>query len=252
MADEALREMERGILGDIWTTNEPYETLRRLCDEVGHRYAGSPSEKAGAQFLKAKMEEYGLQNVRLEEFPVAGWERGSAALALVEPVQRDFSCVAMPYCPSADITAELLDVGEGELADFERLGEQVRGKVVISAAETQQGRRTQEPPHRQVRLGRSERGALAYIYINQNPGLLHITGSITGRNPKGGSAADREAPIPGVGVSLRGRLGHPAADATQRRQRQSPPASSPTAPSTAPARTSSARSSALSIPTRSC
>ena len=31
--------------------------------------------------------------------------------------------------------------------------------------------------------------------------MLHITGSITGRNPAGDSAADREAPIPAVGVS---------------------------------------------------
>ncbi|MEX2314864.1 MAG: M28 family metallopeptidase, partial [Thermomicrobiales bacterium] len=46
-----------------------------------------------------------------------------------------------------------------------------------------------------------ERGALAYIYINQNPGMLRITGSITGRNPGGNTATDREAPIPGVGVS---------------------------------------------------
>jgi aminopeptidase YwaD len=200
MANERFREMERQIIGDIWTTNESYEVLRQLCDDIGHRFGGSESERAGAEFLMSRMEAYGLQNVRVEEFPMAGWERGSAALTLIAPVEKDFSCVAMPYCPAADITAELIDVGEGELADFERLGDAVRGKIVISAAET--NKPGERKSHRTDKFGWAiERGALAYIYVNQNPGMLRITGSITGRNPGGNTAADREAPIPGVGVS---------------------------------------------------
>ena len=200
MANSDLTSIEREILGDIWTTSEPYDVLREICDDIGHRYAGSESEKQGAEFLRRKMEEYGLDNVRMEEFRMAGWERGSASLRLIEPVEREFSVISMPYCPAADITAELLDVGEGELADFERLADQVKGKIVISAAET--NKPGERGSHRTDKFGWAvERGALAYIYINQNPGMLHITGSITGRNPGGDTAADREAPIPGVGVS---------------------------------------------------
>ncbi|HQX62521.1 MAG TPA: aminopeptidase, partial [Thermomicrobiales bacterium] len=200
MANDRQRAIERAILGDIWTTNEPYEVLRELCDDIGHRYAGSESEKQGAEFLKRKMEDYGLQNVRLEEFQMAGWERGSASLTLVEPVERSYSCVAMPYCPAADLTAEVIDVGEGEEADFERAGADVRGKIVISAAET--NKPGERKSHRTDKYGWAvERGAAGYIYINQNPGMLHITGSITGRNPAGDRAVDREAPIPAVGVS---------------------------------------------------
>jgi Iap family predicted aminopeptidase len=200
MPDASYREMERGILGAIWTSNESFETLRELVDDIGHRFGGSESERRGAEFLAGKMRDYGLQNVRVEEFPMAGWERGSASLTLTAPVERAFSCVAMPYCPAADFEAELLDVGEGEKADFERLAEQVRGKIVISAAET--NKPGERKSHRTDKfVWAIERGALGYIYINQNPGMLHITGSITGRNPGGDRAVDREAPIPGVGVS---------------------------------------------------
>ena len=136
MASDDFRDLERAIIGNIWTTDEPYRVLRELCDDIGHRFGGSESERLGAEFLRDKMLAYGLENVRIEEFSMAGWERGSAALHLVSPVERDYSCVAMPYCPSADFTAELLDVGEGELADFQRLADQVPGRVVISAAET--------------------------------------------------------------------------------------------------------------------
>lgn len=197
---DATRDMERGIIGEIWTSDAAYTTLRELCDDIGHRYAGSESERRGAAFLRERMRAYGLQNVRLEEFPVAGWERGSAALRLVTPVERDYSCVAMPYCPATDITAELLDVGDGELEDFERLSDQVAGKIVISAAEKDKDSRRSS--HRNDKYGWAvERGAVGYIFVNQNPGLLHITGSLTGRVPGGIEAAEREAPIPGVGVS---------------------------------------------------
>ena len=82
MAGDELRELERAILGDIWTTDEPYRVLRELCDNIGHRFGGSESERQGAEFLRDKMLAYGLQNVRIEEFPMAGWERGAASLRL--------------------------------------------------------------------------------------------------------------------------------------------------------------------------
>ncbi|HUZ02135.1 MAG TPA: M28 family peptidase [Thermomicrobiaceae bacterium] len=200
MANGELNALDRHILGEIWTSDEAYRNLAYLCDDVGHRFAGSPSEHAGAQFLLGKMREYGLANVRLEEFPMASWERGSCTLRLTAPVAREFSAIAMPFCPSADIEAEVVDVGEGELPDFERLGAAIAGKIVLTDAET--NRPGERKSHRNDKFGWAvERGALAVVYMNQNPGLLHITGSITGRNPGGSSAADREAPIPGIGIS---------------------------------------------------
>lgn len=200
MADNDFRTLEQALLGDIWTTDEPYRVLRELCDDIGHRFGGSDSELAGAEYLRDKMLAYGLQNVRIEEFPVAGWDRGSAALKLVSPVERDYSCVAMPYCPSADLEAELLDVGDGELADFQRLADQVPGRIVISAAET--NRPGERGSHRNDKYGWAvQHGAAAHIFVNQNPGMLHITGSIAGPGQGGTQGAEREAPIPGVGVS---------------------------------------------------
>lgn len=200
MNEAEIREMEKEVLATIWTSNEAYEALRQLCDDIGHRFGGSESERQGAEFLKAKMEEYGLDNVRIEEFPMATWERGPAKLTLIEPVEREFSCISLPYCPAADLTGDLIDVGDGEEDDFERLGDAVAGKIVISAAET--NRPGERGSHRTDKYRWAhERGAIGYIYVNQNPGLLHITGSLRGRNPQGTTAEDREAPIPAIGVS---------------------------------------------------
>ena len=200
MVDERLRAMDRHILGEIWTSDEAWRNLAYLCDDIGHRFAGSDSERAGAEFLAAKMREYGLQRVRLEEFPMASWERGECSLRLTAPVERDFPAIAMPYCPSADIEAEVIDVGEGELPDFERLGAQIAGKIVLTDAET--NRPGERKSHRTDKfIWAIERGAVGVVFMNQNPGLLRITGSITGRNPRGDAPEDREAPIPGIGIS---------------------------------------------------
>ncbi|MDI3342090.1 MAG: M28 family peptidase [Sphaerobacter sp.] len=200
MLDERLRAMDRHILGEIWTSDAAWRNLAYLCDDIGHRFAGSASERAGAEFLAAKMREYGLERVRLEEFPMASWERGECHLRLTAPLERELSAIAMPYCPSADIEAEVIDVGEGELPDFERLADQIPGKIVLTDAET--NRPGERKSHRTDKFAWAiERGAVVCVFMNQNPGLLRITGSITGRNPQGTSPEDREAPIPGIGIS---------------------------------------------------
>ena len=111
----------------------------------------------------------------------------------------------MPYCPTAEIEADVIDVGEGELPDFERLADKISGKIVLTDAETNSP--GQRKSHRNDKFAWAiERGALACVYINQNPGMLHITGSITGRVPGGSSAAEREAAIPGIGISYEGGM----------------------------------------------
>ena len=76
MADSA-RDIERHVLGNIWTSGEIYESLLYLCDDLGSRFGGSESEHKAAEFLQQKMKTTGLKNVHLEEFPVYTWERGS-------------------------------------------------------------------------------------------------------------------------------------------------------------------------------
>ena len=189
-------DAERQLIGDIWTSDEPYQNLLWLCDEIGNRWAGSASEHAAGEFIRDKLIAYGLQNVRLEPVEFGAWERGEASLRMTAPVSKAFSCIALPYCPAGEIEAELIDVGEGEEEDFARLGDAVRGKIAISAAETNPaGRPNGKASHRTDKLARAvAAGAIGFVFVNQNPGMLHITGGIGG---PGGTPA----PIIGVGVS---------------------------------------------------
>lgn len=187
---------EKQLIGDIWTTDEPYKNLAELTDGFGSRWAASESEHQAGEFIAEKLKSYGLENVRLEPVPFGGWTRGETSLALTAPVERSFSAIALPYCPAGEIEAELIDVGNGEEEDFARLGEAVRGKIAILAAETNAaGERGKKLAHRtdKLRFG-VDAGVAGMIYVNQNPGLLHISGSI-------GSPGGKPAPIIAIGTS---------------------------------------------------
>lgn len=196
-----LGAIERHILAEVWTSDEIYRNLVHLCDDLGNRFGGSESEHAAAEFLRSKMVEYGLQNVHLEEFPTYTWERGECQLDVTAPVEKSLSAIAMPYAGSGEFRGALIDVGQGEQADFDRLGDEVRGKIVLTDAETHT-QQTQRPIHRTDKFRWAvEAGATACIFVNRNPGLLHITGALYARKPGSPDDADHEAPIPGIGVS---------------------------------------------------
>jgi aminopeptidase YwaD len=187
----ALAEAERSVIGEIWTSNRAYENLVYLCDFVGNRWAGSDSERAGAAYLQAKAREYGVQDVRLQEFQHNGWTRGATRLEITAPVQREVAAIALPYTPAAELEAEAIWVGQGEEEDFKRLEGQLAGKIVLSAAESTPGA-GQRSSHRREKFGRAiAAGAAAFLFVNQNAGMMAITGAL---------AAGFPAEIPGLGL----------------------------------------------------
>jgi Iap family predicted aminopeptidase len=192
-----LSAIDRHIIGETWTTDEMWRNLLHLCDDLGHRFGGSPSEHAAAEFLLEKMRAYGLTNAHLEEFPVYTWERGSCELTVTEPDTRALTAISMPYTGSGTFEGVLIDAGGGEREDYERLGDVVRGNIVLTDAETE----TRSHRTDKYRWAH-EAGAIAVVFLNRNPGLLHITGALYAQTPGGESDADHEAPLPGIGITF--------------------------------------------------
>ena len=95
----------------------------------------------------------------------------------------------------AQSRAELCSVGAGEADDYQAAGDddgRLQGKVVLCAAESSDPS-GQPPSHRRLKYGRAvTAGAAAFLYFNQNPGGLAVTGSLATRKP---------APIPGLGLA---------------------------------------------------
>lgn len=191
-------DLARAIAGEAWTSEGAYDTLRELCDRFGHRFAGSPGEAAAADYMAGRFRAAGLSNVHHERFGYLGWVRGSDRIDVLAPVTATVRGLALPYCPAGEWEAEVRSVGDGEADSYAAAGASdgaLRGAIVLSAAETT-GSIGRPSSHRRDKYMRAvQAGAAAFLYVNQNPGDMPVTGGLEG----GGS---HPAPIPGLSLGF--------------------------------------------------
>jgi aminopeptidase YwaD len=193
---------DRQILGDAYTSTAAMDNLIVLCDEFGSRFGGTEGERRAAQFLKAKMEEYGLSDVRLEPVEYVGWTRGEARLEIVHPVEKTVPCISLPHSPPTQMEGAILDMDDGAPKDFDTRAEEIRGKIVMTTSEANP-KNSKRWIHRSEKYGRAlMAGAIGFIYVNHYPGYGPVTGGI-GRalTLSAGHYDYRAGPIPGISLS---------------------------------------------------
>ena len=186
-------EIEKQVIGEIWTSPEVYTNVERLCD-FGSRFSWTESERLARDFIRDKFTECRLKNVRLATFDYLGWARGDASLRVVGSVQRDLpSVLSLVYSPSTTsdgLRAGVVNVGQGTEAEYAARGDEIKGKfVMVSTDSPSDGRWV----HRREKYGRAVAGgAVGFLFVNHVPGMLAPTGSL-----RPGVVAE----IPAVGLS---------------------------------------------------
>lgn len=132
LTDEEFRLLANEISGDI-----AYEHIRLISQ--WHRPSSTPEYHEAALYIKKKAEAYGLQDVKLikQKYPGRGWLCQMGEFWVVEPEEEKITSyeeVALAVCHnsrSADLTAELIDVGNGT-SDKDYEGKDVAGKIVLA------------------------------------------------------------------------------------------------------------------------
>jgi Iap family predicted aminopeptidase len=187
-------KIDKTILGDVYTSTEPYDNLLTLTD-FGSRFGGTKSEKQAVEFMITKLNSYGLDNVHKEEFEYQGWIRGETKLEVIEPKKVSLECIALPYCPSTPsegIEADLISAGDGSPEEYEQVQDKIDGNFVLVTSKTPTNSRWRSF-HRTEKLGMAiHYGAKGFIFQNHNPGMLEITGT---------ARCNHEAEIPTLGIS---------------------------------------------------
>lgn len=192
MPENPCLSLDQQIIGDVYTSTEVMDNLTILCDEFGSRFGGTPGEKQAADFMKETLEGYGLSNVHLEPISYEGWQRGEVTFAVTSPTTEEIDCMTLPHSPPANISGQIIDLGDGAPEDFDRLADDIEGKIVMVTSEAYpgSGRRW---IHRNEKYGRSLlAGAIGFIFVNHYPGYGPATGGI-GENGAGH--------IPGIALS---------------------------------------------------
>jgi len=181
--DEGV-DTDAATMGRAATDPFPARFMERLTD-AGDRMGGHPGERRAAELVASALADAGA-DPREVSFPITRWTRGSAELAAGES-GRSFGAVGLPYTPSGDINAPLVDAGQGTPAELDDVG--VSGGIVLARQGSAGGRHV----HRMEKYGHAvAAGAEAFVLVNDTPGGLPVTGTLRFGEP---------AAVPAVGVS---------------------------------------------------
>ncbi|PST84212.1 aminopeptidase [Pedobacter yulinensis] len=183
---------------DVQQNSRAYSSLKDATTTIGHRLTGSPQGAQAETYAYNLLKSYGYQ-VKYQPFSVESWARKTvnvqtgATPASLQPVK----AVTLAHSPvSADVSAEVVDMGNGLEADYQANPDRARGKIALLYLGVLPG-----SPRGTKSLHRSEKTAIAIKYgakgviiINsvKDGVLLTGTASVTGKL----------IPIPAVCIGL--------------------------------------------------
>ena len=178
---EVLERVDRAAL---------WSDLEAIC-ALGGRFAGTESEVLARDFLAGRLAEACGAAPVAHAVEYQGWTRGETALEIAGG--RTLPCVALvrsPATPPGGLEAEVVDLGCGAAADFERHAAAIPGRIVLVRHEYMFAAGT---VHRRRKYAWAmERGAAGFLIASHLPGELPVTGS---------SGAEPGRGIPAAGVS---------------------------------------------------
>ena len=112
-----------------------YENLRKLTDEIGGRQTGTPAMARAINWATDAFHQAGVDSVRTEDYSIpVNWSEGATRLEILSATPFPVRLVSIgwaPPTPAGGITANVVDVGDGQPADFARVGNSAKGAIVL-------------------------------------------------------------------------------------------------------------------------
>jgi hypothetical protein len=107
-----------------------------LTDFAGPRLTGSTGIAKANELAKKKMEEIGLQNVRIEEardFSRGGWDNKKTYAAMTEPYYVNFACNPVAWTGSTNglVSGEVVLMDVKTEADIDKYKGKIAGKIIL-------------------------------------------------------------------------------------------------------------------------
>jgi hypothetical protein len=175
--EETLSETFSRINNEVLQNSRAYATLDEATSTIGHRLTGSENGSKAEEYTYNKLKEYGYEDVQYQDFEVEAWSRGTIAVIIDGD---STAAVTLGHSPvQADITGEVIDVGNGLEIDYQKNPDAVKDKIAFLYISILEG-----SPQGLRNLHRSEKTALAIKYgakgviiFNQVDGGVLLTGT---------------------------------------------------------------------------
>jgi len=171
-------DVDKKIVSEVYTSSEPMDNLRVLCDVYGSRFPGTPGDLPSVKYMVEKLKGYGIPDVTYESYKIPGWKRGPPKLTMVSPVKREIPCISLPHSLAGEVEGKLVWLGDGPVDVYEKRAKEIDGNIVIVSSANPIG--MNRPLHRSEKFMRSVlAGAKGWIFMNQYPAYGPQTGGIS-------------------------------------------------------------------------
>jgi Iap family predicted aminopeptidase len=188
LAENPYLEVDKKIAAEIYTSSEPMDNLKVLCDVHGSRFPGTKGDLGSVKWMVKKLKEYGIDNAHYETFTIPGWKRGTASLEVTSPIRRKFDVISLPHSMGGEVEAKLVFLGDGPIDIYEKRKDEIEGSVAMVTSANPLG--MTRFLHRSEKFMRSVlAGAKGWIFMNHYPAYGPPTGGIS-------------PVIPSIGVSF--------------------------------------------------
>lgn len=128
------RAMVAKIRAEATERSKVLETYNFITNVTGARPTGSKAHKQAADYVRAKLAEWGMANSRLEPFEFGrGWDLQKFSLELTAPRYFPMTGYPQAWTPSTKgvLAGPAIYLGDKTAAEIEALGEKLRGAIVL-------------------------------------------------------------------------------------------------------------------------
>lgn len=110
---QSWNDIDRRLIGNAWIESSIAEHVIQLCDTIGVRWAGTPSEQRAAEYIAEQFDALSISGTTIESFPLRSWNCEHASLRIVGDDTPRFNVRPCMFCPPVSLISELIDVGFG-------------------------------------------------------------------------------------------------------------------------------------------
>lgn len=172
----------KSINAEVEKNSKAYSNLKEATEKIGHRLTGSENGAKAEQYAYDVLKSYNL-NVQFQPFEAESWSRGELTVKINN---KPYKAVSLAHSPvKAEVTAQIIDAGNGLEEDYTKDKADVKGKIVLIPIgllpDAKSGSRNL---HRSEKTALATKyGAVGVIFFNAASGGVLLTGtaSVTGK-----------------------------------------------------------------------
>jgi carboxypeptidase Q len=177
--EKSCADLAPAIIDSALGASPLRENLRYLTDVIGGRITGSRAADLAAAWGEKAFRQAGIEDVYTQKFNVpVGWSEGQTRIELLSPEPFPVRIVSKglsPPTPPGGITAEVVDVGDGDDAGFVKAVGSEKGAILLvhsSLLVTWEDLNNEYNVNHAVLARAVKAGAAAVFWMSTRPNLL--------------------------------------------------------------------------------